>query len=260
MAGIRTVTVAGVPIHDVTFEQTAALIMRWATAASGGYVCTPNVDHVVRAQRDPEFLRAVRGARLRVPDGMWVVRAARIADTPLHGTVTGRLLIPAVAARAAAAGLPIALFGSEPGVPEAAGAALIRRNPGLQIAAMVSPPMGLVLGSKADSAAVDALRAASPQIIFVGLGAPKQECWMELHAADFPGVVLVGIGQGLDILAGRFRVAPAWATRWGMEWAFRLAQEPRRLFRRYLIDDPWLLAWAMKRRFRLLRARRAAPD
>lgn len=251
-------TVAGVPVHDVTFDQTVDLIVRWAGEASGGYVCTPNVDHVVRAQSDPEFLKAVTGARLRVPDGMWIVRAARLAALPLHETVTGRLLVPAVAARAADAGWPIALFGSAEGVAQAAGAALIRRNPDLRIDLMISPPMGLVLGSDADGAAVASLRAGSARVIFVGLGAPKQERWMALHASELPGVVLVGIGQGLDILAGRFRAAPTWATRLGFEWAFRLAQEPRRLARRYLVDDPWILWWAVRRRLVLTLRRRAS--
>lgn len=224
--------------------------MAWAAARDGGYVCTPNVDYIVRAQRDPGFLDAIRGARLRVPDGMWIVYAARLAGLHLHGTVTGRLLVPAIAEAAPGRGLSIALFGSAMGVPERAAKALQERFAQLDVRAAISPPMGFKVGSPDDARWVRVLQAADPSVIFVGLGAPKQEIWMQRHAPDFPGTVLVGVGQAFDVLAGIHREAPRWATRWGFEWAFRLAQEPRRLGRRYLVDDPWIFAWALRERIR----------
>jgi N-acetylglucosaminyldiphosphoundecaprenol N-acetyl-beta-D-mannosaminyltransferase len=248
LPSIPTVEVAGIPICDVTFDETVEFILAWAAERSGGYVCTPNVDHVVRAQRDPAFRKAILAARIRVPDGMWIIRAARLAGLSFRETVTGRLLVPAIADRSRTAGLGIALFGSAPGVAEAAASALSERYPGVAIVSAISPPMGLVIGSAIDAEAVETLKSANPSVIFVGLGAPKQERWMERHADDFPGVVMVGIGQALDVLAGRVREAPPWATRLGFEWVFRLVQEPRRLARRYLVDDPWIFGWALSQR------------
>lgn len=232
----------------MTFAATVDWIVDRAARRAGGYVCTPNVDHVIQARRNPAFREAVEGASLRVPDGTWIVYASRIAGDPLGGTVTGRLLLPAVAQRCAAAGLTIALYGAGPGVAAAAAARLAHDYPRLTVAAAITPPAALEIGSSADLDAVEVLVAAQPSVVFVCLGAPKQEIWMHRHASELDGAVLVGVGAALDILAGRFREAPRWMTRHGMEWAFRLAQEPRRLGRRYLIDDPWILAWAARTR------------
>lgn len=246
----RKVSIDTLTIHDVTFDQTVAAITEWAAERSGGYVCTPNVDYVVRARRDPSFRNAIGGARLRAPDGMWIVYASRIAGRPLSTTVTGRLLLPAVADAAAVPGrqLRIALFGAGPGIARRAAAVLHESRPGLQIATTISPPNPLVVGSMDDERLVATLTATRPDVIFVALGAPKQEIWMQRHADAMDGAVLVGVGAAFDIVAGRFREAPKWMTRSGLEWLMRLAHEPRRLGRRYLLDDPWILWWAFKTR------------
>jgi N-acetylglucosaminyldiphosphoundecaprenol N-acetyl-beta-D-mannosaminyltransferase len=108
--------------------------------------------------------------------------------------------------------------------------------------------MGFQVGGTADAALVAKLASDPPSIVFVALGAPKQEIWMQEHAAELPGTVMVGVGAAFDVVAGRVREAPAWMTRVGLEWLFRLAQEPRRLARRYLVDDPWILWWAVAAR------------
>ena len=230
-------------------------IVEWARERSGGYVCTPNADYVVRSRHDRRFRDAIQGARLRVPDGMWIVYASRIAGRPLHGTVTGRLLLPAVADRAPGEGLRLALFGSSPGVAQEAAARMRATRPELIISATITPPYPLEIGSEEDVDLVRQLVLAEPDVIFVALGAPRQEVWMQEHADAFGGAVLVGVGAAFDIVAGRFREAPGWMTRRGLEWAFRLGQEPRRLARRYLVDDPWIIRWALRERLRSVRRR-----
>jgi N-acetylglucosaminyldiphosphoundecaprenol N-acetyl-beta-D-mannosaminyltransferase len=242
--------VGGIAVHDTTFDATVDWIADHATRRAGGYVCTPNVDYVVRARRDSSFRDAILGADLRVPDGMWIVYASRIAGNPLRGTVTGRLLLPAIAELAPKAGLSLALYGAGPGVAADAADVLRRTYPGLQITTAITPPQGLQIGSPEDMEAVEQLVTSNPSVVFVCLGAPKQEIWMHRHSGSFNGAVLVGVGAAMDILTGRFREAPRWMTRLGLEWAFRLAQEPRRLARRYLVDDPWILAWAARERVR----------
>jgi N-acetylglucosaminyldiphosphoundecaprenol N-acetyl-beta-D-mannosaminyltransferase len=241
-------SIGDVTIQDLSLEETADLIVARAADRAGGYVCTPNADYVVQSRSNIEFRSAILGASLRVPDGMWVVYASWIAGRPLTQTVTGRLLIREVAARAVGTGMSIALFGASPGVAEEASRRLCAQWPGLRVAAAMSPPMGLVVGSAADLEATARLASTAPSVVFVGLGAPREVLWMQAHTPDFGGAVVVGIGAGIDIAAGRFRTAPRWMTRIGLEWLFRLAQEPRRLARRYLVDDPWILIWALTTR------------
>jgi N-acetylglucosaminyldiphosphoundecaprenol N-acetyl-beta-D-mannosaminyltransferase len=239
--GLDTLT-----LHDIGFEETVERIVAWAEEGSGGYVTTPNVDHVVRARRDPAYRELVMGARLRVPDGMGIVYGSRLAGIPLRSTVTGRLLPRAVARRAGRDGPSIALMGGQPGAGERAAQAL--RQAGGNVAVATSPPMGFAIGSPEDRTSVDAIAASGARIVFVGLGSPKQERWMAAHGAKVPGAVMVGIGQGIDVLGGRVKAAPAWMTRIGVEWAFRLTQDPRRLARRYLWDDPRFFWWMLRAR------------
>jgi N-acetylglucosaminyldiphosphoundecaprenol N-acetyl-beta-D-mannosaminyltransferase len=246
----RVVRIMDLEIHDVDFDETVARTTSALAAGRSFVVATPNVDYVVRAHRDPVFRDAINAADLRVPDGMWIVRASRIAGVPLRATVTGRLLIPALASFAANSGIPIALVGGPPGVADRAAARLAARFPRLRIALATAPPMGFVISSDTDSRLVEQIAASGARLVLVALGAPRQERWMAEHRDELDGRVLVGIGAGLDIVAGRFREAPSWMTRTGLEWAFRLAQEPRRLARRYLVDDPVIFAWALRQRIR----------
>ena len=248
--GRSVIRIAGVEVDDVTFDETVAWITEHARDGRGGLVSTPNADAVVRSRTDRSFRAATNTGDLRVPDGMWIVYASRIAGTPLRGTVTGRLLVAALAAVSEAAGTPIALFGARPGVAQRARARLLQRQPGASIVEAFGPSMGFDLGGPEDAAAVERLGRSGARIVFVALGAPKQEQWMALHRAELPGVVLVGVGAAFDVLAGRFREAPGWMTSIGLEWLVRLAQEPRRLSRRYLIDDPWIIWWAVRTRLR----------
>ena len=113
------------------------------------------------------------------------------------------------------------------------------------------PSMGFEVGGAEDVASIERLRRSGAWIVFVALGAPRQEVWMARHRADLPGVVLIGVGAAFDVIAGLFREAPAWMTAVGLEWLVRLVQEPRRLGRRYLIEDPWIVWWATTTRLRL---------
>ena len=243
----RSVLIGDVVIDDISFTDAVEWIWERAGSGAGGTVCTPNADYVVRARRDTTFRAAIADTDLRVPDGMWIIYAARLAGRRLQGTVTGRRLLPVIAERAESAGVRIGLFGAGAGIAERAGARLAAQYPGLDYFA-IGPPPKFAVGSAEDVRLVATLRQAAPRIVFVALGAPKQELWMAEHRADLPGTVLVGVGAAFDIVAGRFREAPRWMTRLGFEWAFRLAQEPRRLAKRYLIDDPWILLWALRTR------------
>ena len=248
-AGLPLVAIGDLSLHDVDAAQADEIIKYWlASPSSCRLVCTPNVDYVFRARSDVQFRAAVQSCDLRVPDGMWVVYASRIAGRPLRATVTGRLLLPRLAAHCRDVGLPIAMVGAGPGVAQRAADVLRRRCPGLKVVFCGTPAMGFTVGSDADAAMVRELANTGPALIFVALGAPKQETWMERHRAELGTAVVIGVGQAFDVVAGTVREAPEWMTRVGLEWMFRLAQQPRRLARRYLVDDPWILWWALRTR------------
>jgi N-acetylglucosaminyldiphosphoundecaprenol N-acetyl-beta-D-mannosaminyltransferase len=252
---IRTVDILGIPVHPITFAEAVHLIVDWARQGSGGYVYTPNVDDIVKSRRLADFRSAVLGARLRVPDGMGIVYGSRILGRPLAGTVTGRLLPEAIVAATAGDPVRLAFLGGRPGVAEAARRNLERQ--GGVVEAALTPPMGFTIGSAEDQAMTQRLRDSGSQIVFVSLGAPKQAYWMARHAADLPAAVLVGIGGGVDVLAGISPTPPAWMTRLGVEWLFRLVHDPGRLARRYLVDDPRFFYWAARERFSRSRRRQA---
>ena len=240
-----SVILAGIPFDDIGMRATAERIVAWATDGSFGYVCTPNVDYVMRASRDRDFRAAILGARLRVPDGMGLIYGSRIAGSHIRETVTGRLLPQEVLKIKDASRIPIALLGGRPGVVERAASAL--RAAGASVVEAIGPSIPFTIGSAEDAAATARLAASGARIIFVGLGAPRQEVWMAAHQHELESV-LVGIGAGLDVIAGQVAEAPRWMTRIGLEWAFRLVHEPRRLARRYLIDDPPFFWWMLRQR------------
>jgi N-acetylglucosaminyldiphosphoundecaprenol N-acetyl-beta-D-mannosaminyltransferase len=126
---------------------------------------------------------------------------------------------------------------------------------GGNVVAAVSPRMGFAIGGDEDSDAVAKLKEANPRIVLVGFGAPKQETWMARHQRDMPQAVMLGIGQTIDILGDRVPAAPAWMTRVGLEWAFRMMRDPRRIGRRVFVDDPPFFMWMLRARLRRRRAK-----
>jgi N-acetylglucosaminyldiphosphoundecaprenol N-acetyl-beta-D-mannosaminyltransferase len=244
----------GVNVHDVSFDEAVDLIVGWAREGSGGYVSTPNVDHLVRARREPDFRALMMNARLRVPDGMGLIYASRLGGTPIRRPVHGRLLPEAIVRRTAGDPLRMAMIGGRDDAPERATQHL--NSLGGNVVAAVSPPMGFEIGSAVDEQATRQLVAADPQVLIVGFGAPKQERWMARHQHDLPRTVMLGIGQTIDVLGGRVPVAPRWMTRVGLEWAFRMLRDPVRIGRRVFIDDPPFFWWMLRDRLSRRRLRR----
>jgi N-acetylglucosaminyldiphosphoundecaprenol N-acetyl-beta-D-mannosaminyltransferase len=220
--------------------------VRWAREGSGGYVSTPNVDHLVRARRQAEFQALVKGARLRLPDGMGLIYGSHLAGRPLIGPVHGRLLPEAIVRATAPDSPPLAMIGGRDDAPQRASERL--RALGGNVVAAVRPPMGFEIGGAADQEATRTLVEADPRVLIVSLGAPKQERWMVRHAADLPRTVMLGIGQTVDVLGGLVPIAPTWMTRVGLEWAYRMLRDPRRIGRRVFVDDPPFFWWMIRAR------------
>lgn len=197
---------------------------------------TVNVDFLKLAKHDLAFRRLLNTADLVVADGMPLVWAARLLGTPVPARITGTDLVLGCAALAAAGGHRIFLLGGAPSVADLAARALCKRFPGLCVCGTYAPPFG-PFSAEEDARIVSRIRAAGPDVLFVAFGAPRQDVWIRAHMAELGVPVCVGIGGVLNFLAGTIRRAPLWMQRSGLEWLFRLSQEPARLAKRYLIDD-----------------------
>lgn len=212
-------------------------IVRLVREGRGGTVFTPNVDHIVQAEHDLAFREAYSRVSLSLVDGTPVLWAARLLGTPLPEKLSGSDLFEPLIERAATEGLRVVLLGGGPGVAELAAENLRQKLPGLQVVDTLAPRLGLSATDE-ERAAVERLKQAKADIIFVCLGAPKQELFSDRNREALAPAVLVGFGAAVDFAAGTIPRAPRWMSQMGLEWAFRLGREPKRLAARYLLRDP----------------------
>jgi N-acetylglucosaminyldiphosphoundecaprenol N-acetyl-beta-D-mannosaminyltransferase len=228
----------------VDFEGALAAIDRLVGARAGGMVFTPNVDHVVMAEHDLRFRAAYAKAALSLVDGTPVVWASRLLRTPLPTKISGSDLLMPLMQRAAARGYRVYFLGGALGVADLARQKLELALPTIQIVGTDSSRIDLNGGGGESDEVVERIRLARPDLVLVALGAPKQEIWSHLHADSLKPAVLIGVGASLDFVAGIQKRAPRWMSNAGLEWLYRLIQEPRRLAARYLLRDPefcWIL-------------------
>jgi N-acetylglucosaminyldiphosphoundecaprenol N-acetyl-beta-D-mannosaminyltransferase len=233
----RSVRVAGVDFDALSEQQVVARIIGDSDDGQGGWVVTPNIDICRQLRRDPAARALVSAASLVVADGMPLIWASRLRGDPLPERVAGASLIFTLSEAAAASGKSVYLLGGAPGVPARAAAALGRRYPGLMVAGVHAPPFGFDREPGEIEAIAARLARAKPDIVFVGLGFPKQERVIAALAPDLPAVWFVGCGAAIPFAAGTLPRAPRWMQLLGLEWTHRLITEPRRLFHRYLVND-----------------------
>ena len=232
----KAVLVLGARLDSVSYGTASAEIVRRASAREGGYVCAVNVHMVMEGVDDPSFRALVNRSVLSVPDGMPIVWAMRLLGVQRQTRVYGPFLMRHCLRRAVDQNLSIGLLGGAPDVLDKLIYNLRKEFSTLRIVYNYSPPYRALsfeesLGIKTDIA------AASPDILFVGLGCPKQERWMAEHAMSL-NTVMIGVGAAFDFYAGTLEMAPPVLQRFGLEWAFRLAKEPKRLLGRYAKHNP----------------------
>ena len=234
-APLPAVRVHGVRLHAVTAGQAIDRVLDESDAGRGGVVVTPNLDHVRRVQTDPSFAALVAEADLVVADGMPVLWASRLQGTPLPERVAGSDLISTLTAAAARRGKRVFFLGGAPGTAERAVEVLRRDNPGLLVAGTYCPPLGFEEDDDQMARMTAALVEGRPDVVFVALGSPKQEFLIDRIRAVVPGAWWLGVGVSFSFLCGDVRRAPRILQKYGLEWVHRLYQEPRRLFKRYLM-------------------------
>jgi N-acetylglucosaminyldiphosphoundecaprenol N-acetyl-beta-D-mannosaminyltransferase len=229
------VSILGIPVDAVTMNEALARIAGMVESGRPHYVVTPNVDFLVQAQTNPELHRILCEADLVLCDGQPLVWASRWLGNPLPERVAGADLAPRLIEQAERKGHRIYLLGATTESNAEAARRLKQRHPRLQLAGHYAPPI-CPLAEMDHEAIICRIRAAEPDILLVSFGCPKQEQWISRHYRALGVPVCLGLGATIDFLAGRVRRAPAWMQRSGLEWTYRLSQEPRRLFRRYWTD------------------------
>jgi N-acetylglucosaminyldiphosphoundecaprenol N-acetyl-beta-D-mannosaminyltransferase len=232
--------VAGVPVSNIDYSEVVERIGGWIQDRKNRYVCVCPVHSIVEAHRRPEFRKVLRESALNTADGMPVVWAQRLFGHRHASRVYGPTLMLHTLERAEREGWRIALYGGRADRLEELTRRLKARFPDLQLVSAISPPFRELSEEEQDSL-VGQINAARADIVWVGLGCPKQEQWMASQRHKVQGV-MVGVGAAFDFHAGALRQAPPVLQKMGLEWLFRLACEPRRLFRRYASTNPLYIA------------------
>jgi N-acetylglucosaminyldiphosphoundecaprenol N-acetyl-beta-D-mannosaminyltransferase len=231
-------TILGIPIAVIDYARSLSWIEEMVAAGQRGYVCVSNVHAVMAATEDPELHSALLHSSFNVPDGMPLVWALQLFGHRMHDRVYGPELMAQACERAAVTGQRMYLYGGRnQGALVQLTLNLRRRHPGLKIVGGYSPPhRPLTATERAD--VITEINASGADVVWVGIGVPKQEKWMAQMRPELQAPVLVGVGAAFDFHAGLVPQAPAFLQDVGLEWAYRLVQEPRRLWRRYLRYNP----------------------
>ncbi|MGH8926397.1 MAG: WecB/TagA/CpsF family glycosyltransferase [Acidimicrobiia bacterium] len=234
------VDVLGVHVSAINMAMAVQTFRHWIGNGESTYVCVTGVHGVMECQRDTDLLNIHNAAGMTTPDGMPMVWASKWAGVRDVDRVYGPDLMLEVCRVAADKGWSSFFYGGKPGVADRLAVSLVSRFPGLRVAGTHSPPFG-ELSPTEDLEITSLINRANADIVWVGLSTPKQERWMAEHRATVNAKVLVGVGAAFDINSGELRQAPRLVQRSGLEWLYRVVQEPGRLWRRYLRNNPEFL-------------------
>jgi N-acetylglucosaminyldiphosphoundecaprenol N-acetyl-beta-D-mannosaminyltransferase len=246
-ASMPKVSVLGGRITPLNLSGTVSLLLEMVRHKKLGYVCIANTHTTTLALRDEQFKQAIDGATAVVADGvpvLWQVRAAGHSEI---GRVHGVDLVEATCKAGLEHGLRHGFFGGWNSVAEEMIFRLRRRYPTLEVAGIWNPGV-IRVGQAAPEHLIDAINASRCDVLWIGLGAPKQEIWMEQQRPQLNVPALVAVGQAFDIIAGRNSRAPDWMGRHGLEWLYRLSNDPVRLWRRYLVYNSLFLWYLLRER------------
>lgn len=243
------VYICGIWIDNLSMSESVSRIGEFVRARKPSYVVTPNVDHLVKLQKDELFRRIYDDATLVLADGMPLIWHSYFLGTPLKAKVSGSDLVPELCENAAKEGYKLFFLGGRPGAAEKAKAVLEKKYPGIQIVGAYCPAFGFEKYVKENLKIVEMIKQAAPDILLVGLGAPKQEKWIYNYYQLLGVPVSIGVGVTFELIARIVSRAPKWMQGVGLEWFWRLSMEPRRLWRRYLLDCPRFLILVLKQKF-----------
>ncbi|MGF1512398.1 MAG: WecB/TagA/CpsF family glycosyltransferase [Elainellaceae cyanobacterium] len=240
----------GIRVSSVSFAESVSKICDHIEySAVPEYVVTPNAHHIWLLQNDDHFREVYDKSFLAVPDGVPLLWASKLLGTPLKGRVNGTDLFETLCKVSAEQGFKVFLLGGRPGAAEAAADILQKRYSGLQVVGTYCPPYGFESNKEELNLINSKLQQAKPQLLFVGLGAPKQEKWIYDNCQELEVPMSIGIGVSFELISGMVKRAPLIMQKLGLEWLFRLIMEPRRLWKRYLAGNLIFVWLVMKQYF-----------
>ncbi|MFA7229818.1 MAG: WecB/TagA/CpsF family glycosyltransferase [Victivallaceae bacterium] len=244
------VNICDVLIDNLTAQEVCHRIDNLIASGGSHYIVTPNTDHIVKLQVDETFQEIYRKASLVLADGMPLIWASKLFGTPLKEKLSGSDLFVKLCEYSAQKNYKLFFLGGRPGAVEKAADVLKKKYPLLNVVGTYSPASGFEHHEEENSKIVSMIKNSGADILFVGLGAPKQEKWIFEHKHLYNVPVSMGIGVSFDFVAGMVKRAPVWMQKDGLEWFWRLLMEPRHLWSRYLIHDMKFFHLIFKQEFR----------
>lgn len=235
-------------IDNLTMTETLNEIDKLIQEKKCSYVVTPNVDHIVRLEKDEELQKVYKNASLILTDGKPLIWISKWYKTPIKEKISGSDLFPRVCQLAANKNYTMYLLGAAEGVADTAARNLMKKYPGLNIVGTYSPPFGFEKNEQEMNKIKTQIQDVHPDILIVGLGCPKQEKFMYYHCKELGVPISFGLGASIDFEAGNIKRAPRWMNNHGLEWLYRFSKEPKRLFKRYFVDDLKIIQVARKYR------------
>ena len=235
-------------IDNLTMAETLNEIDKLIQKKNCSYVVTPNVDHIVRLEKDEELQKVYKNASLILTDGKPLIWISKWYKTPIKEKISGSDLFPRVCQLAANKNYTLYLLGAAEGVADTAARNLMKKYPGLNIVGTYSPPFGFEKNEQEMNKIKTQIQDVHPDILIVGLGCPKQEKFMYYHCKELGVPISFGLGASIDFEAGNIKRAPKWMSNHGLEWLYRFSKEPKRLFKRYFVDDLKIIQVARKYR------------
>jgi len=235
-------------IDNYSMEETLERIDEIISENKNAYVVTPNVDHIVRLEKDEVFREVYRNADLILADGKPLIWISKLYKTPIKEKVSGSDLFPLLCERAAKKEYTMFFLGAAEGVAQKAADNLKAKYPGLSVVGTYSPPIGFEKDKDEMKKIITMVREASPHILIIGLGCPKQEKFIYQYRNELKVPISLCLGASIDFEAGNVKRAPKWMSNAGLEWFYRLCKEPRRMFKRYIVDDLKILGLYFKYR------------
>jgi N-acetylglucosaminyldiphosphoundecaprenol N-acetyl-beta-D-mannosaminyltransferase len=251
-SALQQCRIAGVTVHRTTLEEASTQIidaLRRRRDHAPFLIMGPNAQLIALAQKDSRFAETLHASALNVPDGISIVLASKILGGNISTRVTGGDLMEALCLKAARHNLSVFFLGGLPGAAAITSVRFRRRYPALSIVGTYCPPLGFERDPLECAQIRQLITQASPDLLFVAFGAPKQEIWMHENCPSLPIGAAMSVGAAFDTQSGLRKRAPRWTHNLGLEWLYRLVHEPRRLWRRYLIGNTHFLYLVLKQRF-----------
>ncbi len=229
--------IGGVRIDKAGSKDVYDFIAERINSKIASHIISINVDVLIKARKDLEFKSVINNSELVLADSRILLFSSYLLGSPLEENITGSNFVLSVSDWAAKKGVKLFLLGAAPGVAAKAAEILIQKNSDLRIVGTYSPPFGFENNEEENKKIVKMIKECSPDVLFVGLGAPKQEKWIWRYKDEYQVPISIGVGATFDFIAGNIKRAPKWMQKIGLEWFFRFCQEPRRLWKRYLIGN-----------------------